>query len=82
MKILRFYADWCSKCKKFSGREKLGYDADVNVDLPSHKKTLVKYQISIIPTFVAISENGKVKGKLTNPSDIDEYFEWKDRLIK
>ena len=80
MKILRFYANWCHKCKIFSNRDKLKYDMDIDVDLPSYKKMMVKYQINVIPTFLALSDNNRVKGKLANPLNVEEYLEWKKKI--
>lgn len=82
MKIIRFYANWCRKCGLFSDKKNLKYDFDVDIDLPSQKKSMIKYQISVIPTFVAVAENGRIIGKLSNPTTIDDYFEWKERLKK
>lgn len=82
MKIIKFCSNWCYKCKLFSNKEKLNYDTDINIDLPSNKQLLVKYQISIIPTFIALSENGRVRGKLVNPSTLEDYFDWKERIEK
>lgn len=80
MKIIRFCASWCNKCRIFSNKEKLGYDVDINIDLPSYKKTMIKYQISVIPTFLALSDNNRVKGKLCNPLSVEEYLEWKKKI--
>ena len=82
MQIIRFHARWCNKCKLFSNKKDLEYDLDVDIDLPSYKKTLIKYQISIVPTFLALGENGRVLGKLSNPVDIEEYKSWKKKLIR
>lgn len=78
MKIIRFYANWCHKCKLFSDK----CDIDVNVDLPSWKKTMIKYQISVIPSFIALSDNNRVIGKLANPTTVEEYKEWKTKMLK
>ena len=80
MQIIRFCSKWCNKCKIFSDKKTLGYDTDVDIDLPSYKKTIIKYQISIIPTFLALADNGRIKGKLSNPTDLKEYFEWKEKV--
>jgi hypothetical protein len=82
MQIIRFYTRWCNKCKIFSDKKTLGYDTDVDIDLPSYQKTLVKYQISIVPTFLALGDNGKVLGKLSNPTDLEEYSEWKKKVTR
>lgn len=82
MRIIRFYATWCQKCKVFSNKNKLKYDMDIDIDLPSYSRTLVKYQISIVPTFLALTDNNRVLGKLTNPTTIEEYEEWKKKLKK
>lgn len=82
MQIIRFYAKWCNKCKIFSDKEKLGYDTDINIDIPSNKKIMLKYFISIIPTFVALSDKGRFLGKISNPIDIEEYEEWKKRITR
>lgn len=80
MRIIRFYANWSEECKIFSDRKTLDYDLDVDIDLPSYKKTLIKYQISIIPTFIALNNNNRVLGKLSNPKSVEEYLDWKERL--
>lgn len=82
MQIIMFCSNWCNKCKIFSNKEKLEYSNVVNIDLPSSMKTLVKYQISIIPTFIALSNNGRVIGKLSNPLTVEDYIEWKRKLEK
>jgi len=82
MRIIRFCATWCPKCKIFANKNKLGYDMDIDIDLPSYKRTIVKYQISVIPTFLALTESNRVIGKLSNPSTIEEYEEWKKKLKK
>lgn len=82
MQIIRFYAKWCNKCKIFSDKERLGYDTEVDIDAPSSKAFMLKYQISIIPTFVAIANNGRVKGKLSNPLDVEEYENWKKKFTR
>ena len=55
---------------------------DIDIDLPSYERTIVKYQISVIPTFLALTESNRVLGKLSNPSTIEEYEEWKKKLKK
>lgn len=80
MQIIKFYSKWSEKCKLFSDKEKLGYTTEVDIDLPSYSKTLIKYQISIVPTFVALSERGRILGKLSNPINVKEYINWKNRL--
>ncbi len=82
MRIIRFCATWCPKCRIFSNKAKLGYDMDIDIDLPSYRRTIVKYQISVIPTFLALTEGNRVLGKLSNPSTIEEYEEWKKNLKK
>lgn len=82
MQIIRFYAKWCNKCKIFSDKKTLGYDTDVDVDAPSSKAFMLKYQVSIIPTFVALSDKGRVKGKLSNPIDVEEYENWKKKVTQ
>lgn len=82
MQIIRFYAKWCNKCKIFADKKILGYDTDVDVDAPSSKVLMLKYQISIIPTFVAIADNGRIKGKLSNPVDVEEYKNWKKKFSR
>ena len=82
MQIIRFYAKWCNKCKIFADKKTLGYDTDVDIDAPSSKVFMLKYQISIIPTFVALANNGRIKGKLSNPVDVEEYENWKKKLIR
>lgn len=82
MRIVRFYAKWYKKCKLFENKELLGYDQDIDIDLPSYHKYIIKYQVSIIPTFIAFNSRNKVIGKLSNPIDVDEYFEWKERIDK
>lgn len=82
MRIIRFCATWCPKCRIFSNKSKLGYDTDIDIDLPSYYRTLIKYQISIIPTFLALSDNNRILGKLTNPTTIEEYEKWKKKLKK
>ena len=60
MRIVRFYAKWYKKCKLFENKELLGYDQDIDIDLPSYHKSVVKYQVSIIPTFIAFNSRKKV----------------------
>lgn len=80
MQIIRFCSKWCNKCKIFSDKKELGYDIDVDIDLPSYKKTVIKYQISIIPTFIALSDCGRVLGKLSNPLTVEDYIGWKNKM--
>lgn len=82
MKIIRFYAKWCHKCKIFSDKEKLNYDIDIDIDSPLNKTTLIKYQISVVPTFLALTENNRIRGKLVNPVCVDDYLKWKERFKK
>lgn len=79
MQIIKFCARWCSKCKLFKDVE---CDTVVDIDLPSNQRTVIKYQISIVPTFIALGDTGKIKGKLTNPTSIDEFLKWKDKVSK
>jgi len=80
MQIIRFCSKWCNKCKIFSDKDALGYDADVDIDMPSYQKIMLKYQISIIPTFIALSDGGRVLGKLSNPLTVGDYIEWKNKM--
>lgn len=80
MKIIRFFAGWSKQCKLFSDKSKLKYDLDIDIDRPSSKKLMVKYQISLVPTFVAIADNGHIIGKLSNPNNVEKYIEWKGTL--
>lgn len=79
MRIIKFVAKWCHKCKLFS---KTPCDLEVDIDLPSYAKTLVKYQVSIVPTFVALDDRGRVIGKLSNPMDIEAVENWRSKLGK
>ena len=79
MRIIMFMARWCKKCTIFKD---VDYDVKLDIDLPSNNNTLLKYQISIIPTFVAISDGNRVLGKLSNPNTVEDFNKWKAIIEK
>jgi len=62
MKILKFYADWCSPCKALSAViSKVEYDipmVEINVD--TDRETAAFYGIRTIPTMLLIDENENI----------------------
>lgn len=82
MQIIRFYANWCKKCELFSDKERLEYDIDADIDDSVDRYLAAHYQISTIPSFVALYNNGKIKARLINPKSVEEYLEWKKRITR
>lgn len=78
MKFIKFDTTWSTKHKIF---ENVDVDLNLNGDDLRSKKYLIKFNISIFPTFIYATENDKLVGKLENPYDIEEFLEWKNRCI-
>lgn len=78
MKFIKFDTNWSIKHKIF---ETADVDLTMNGDDLRTKKYLVKFNISIFPTFIYATDNDKLLGKLENPYDMKEFTEWKNRCI-
>lgn len=78
MKFIKFDTNWSIKHKIF---ETADVDLTMNGDDLRTKKYLVRFNISIFPTFIYATDNDKLLGKLENPYDMKEFTEWKNRCI-
>lgn len=76
MKFIKFDTTWSLKHKIF---ENVAVDYVMNGDEIRTKKYLVRYNISLFPTFIYATENDKMAGKLENPSTVEEFKEWKKK---
>jgi thioredoxin 1 len=60
MKVLKFYADWCSPCKSLTkileGVESPLPIEEVNID--EQQEIAVKYGIRGVPTMIIVDDNG------------------------
>lgn len=71
-KVLKFYADWCEKCKEFNpiietARTKYEDRVDflfVNIDDPSNKGLVEKYQVKNLPTTIYLDKDGDEVGTM------------------
>lgn len=71
-KVLKFYADWCEKCKEFSpimedAKAKYEDKVDfqyVNIDEPTNKLLVDKYAVKNLPTTIYLDKDGEEVGTM------------------
>ncbi len=71
-KVLKFYADWCEKCKEFNPiieGAKLKYEDKVdfqfvNIDDPANKLLVAKYGVTNLPTTIYLDKDGEEVGTM------------------
>lgn len=72
-KIIKLDTTWSIKHKFFKD---VVVDENLNADNFSSKKPMVRYNVSIFPTFLALDKNNNLVGKLENPSSVEDFNEW------
>lgn len=79
------YCSWCGPCRELGPRleaaaEEAGI-ALVKVDVDEHTNLAMEYDVSAVPTVLAVSE-GKVIDKLIGSQDDSEVTRFFKKLIK
>ena len=78
MKILKFYASWCTPCKALT--QYLEASKDIipcpieEIDIEKDMETAVTYGVRGVPTMVLIDEHGNVVRKHTGVIMEDKVF--------
>ena len=70
MKILKFYADWCSPCKMLSKiietiKEEIPFEIE-EIDVDNNSIMATKYNIRALPTMVIVDGETEVKRHIGN----------------
>ena len=80
MKLIKFYADWCSPCRT-QGELLQSFDTveiePINIEDESNESLCDKYGIKSLPTLVLVDDDGEAIKEwrgLTHPSEILEYI--------
>lgn len=80
MKLIDFYADWCSPCK-MQGELLQSFDAaevtPINVENEENEPLCDKYGVKSLPTLVLLNDNDDIVKEwhgLTHPDEILKYI--------
>lgn len=61
MKLLKFYADWCSPCKQLAKTlSEIDHGLEIQeVDADNDRTTVVQYNVRAIPTLILLDYNNQ-----------------------
>jgi thioredoxin len=81
-KLLYFTAGWCGPCKMMAPifetfRQKSNIQTE-KIDVDSNQQMTDKYQVSSIPTFILLDENGNISKRVTGAQSLQSL----ENLIK
>ena len=73
MKVLKFFANWCTPCKKLSFniyRIKSEITCPVEeIDVQTNRELAEKYNITVLPTMILMDEDKEVRRILGVPQE-------------
>jgi len=76
MKVLKFYADWCSPCKSLSnviaGIPDLKIEID-NINIEEDVDAAVEYTVRSIPTCILLDDQGKEIRRASGGMTAEEF---------
>ena len=78
MKILKFYADWCSPCKALSAViGKVDHNVPmVEINVDTDRETAAFYGIRTIPTMLLIDENENIVNRKGGTMTEEQFREF------
>lgn len=76
IRILKFYADWCSPCKELSEvLTKISLKIkieNIDIDTPNKQNLVEKYNIRSLPTLIFINENNEELERIVGTATINK----------
>ena len=80
MKILKFYASWCTPCKALT--QYLEASKDIipcpveNIDIDADMETAVHYGVRGVPTMIMVDENNNQVKRLVGMQSLKDLENW------
>lgn len=83
MRLLKFYADWCSPCKEMSRRLEGFHDIEIdsiNIESEENQQLIQKYNIRSVPCMLLLDNEDKELARFNGLISIDKLKEEIDKL--